>query len=364
MRRLVMVITSTMLLLGAGLVSLSSGTRASAEGADKVAWWNFAYQAPGLQPPSTTTNPDDVFVEGRQGNAPVTPVSPPAVFPGDDGNKGAAQAIAGLSFTIPPGQVPDTVTLLFASGSESANCQYDPASTNPLGSSCLSLLACKTLAPFKAEYNGPWQDVPPYDCTVPSVGALSADTKGITFGQLGPLVQGSTLSFVIVPAFYDYEDLLKPGPKALTFRTASSTSFNLGSGFPSDPSASTSTVPGSSTYVPGSQLPGTAASSGVSPPLSPSATAGTAAPRPAPGVARVPAAALASAVANDTLARVVAGIFLGLTLLALAVLAMDRMALRRMLGLRMADARTTPDAPPGRGLGRFVKPRDGKPEWL
>ena len=361
MRGIVIVIASATVFMAAVVAGLGTPTRVSAAAPDKVAWWNFAYQSPAPQPPATTTNPDDLFVEGRQGNAPITPVSPPTVFPGDDGNKGAAQAIAAVSFTIPPGEAPDTVTLLFASGSESANCQYDPSTTNPLGSSCISLLACKTTGPFKAEYNGPWQDVPPYDCTVPSVGALSADTKGVTFGQLGPLVQGSTLSFVIVPAFYDYEDFLKPGPNALTFRQSSNPSFDLSSGFPADNSSSTYSVPGSSTFVPGSAVPGSAAAVPTAGPgVAPSATAaGRRSATTAPVVAALPAAL------DDTLARIVAATCLGLILLCLALLAVDRTTLRRLLGMRAA---TAPDPPAGgtgaRGVGRFVKPRSGKAEWV
>lgn len=358
MRRSTVAVLAGLLGVSASTAVLNAPVRVLAEAPDKYAWWDFGYQT-AVQPFAVTTNPDDLFVEGRQGNTPLTPTSPPPPFPSDVGSKGAAQAIGAISFTIPPGEQVESVTLLFASGSESANCQYDPSSSNPLGSSCINVMACRTAPTFKAEVNGPWQDVPPYDCTVPSIGALSNDTKGVTFTDIGSLAQGNTLSFVIVPGFYDYEDFLKPGPGALTLLSSSSTSFNLSSGFP--PSDTTSTLPGgTAAYVPGASAPVSGGPTASSQPPSPttSAPARSAAPT-------APAAAVVSP--PGALARWVAGAFLLVLLLALGVRPLlQKPGVRRALGLRLATAAAVTGARPlpGRGVGRFVGPRTGRPHGL
>ena len=323
-----------------------SGVRAATIAPDVQAWWSLANTgvAPPVAPPGVKA--DDLLVEGIEG---TQKIAVPAPFPSGIGDRGGADAIAGLRFTIPPGAAVGKLTLQFDGSAPSS----------------VSVLACRTTSAFSPAQDGRWSDLPGYDCSVPSAGKLSDDGKSLEFPQISALVKGSTLSFVIVPDAVDHEVLAKPGPGALALRE-SLPSFNLASpaaaplpppaDVPLSSAGSFGFAPVPSVPIPAAAVPAPPAAAG------PAATA--AQPAPASKTPAVVAAIPAAGVTDDRRARIAAGLCLVAALAGFLLLAgADAPWLARLFG-----ARRLPDAPAAaprsRGVGRFARPRDGRPESL
>jgi hypothetical protein len=335
-------------LVAAATAMLSSPTvHAVSEGPDAQAWWSITNQGLGVDPgvPSDV-KPADLYLAGLAGDRKV-PVSAPSPFPSGIGDRGLAAAIAAMRFTIPPGGTIDKLTL-----------QFDGAAPP-----AVDVLACRTTQAFLPEHDGPWNDVPPYDCSVPSAGALSTDGSALVFGDIAALRSGTTLSFVIVPQFADRLVLAKPDNNALSMRAPLPT---FGSGGPPPPVPAVA-VPPASTFNAASPLTAPVAA----PALHPAAPAPTA-PPPAPPQASASSAAVATAQPaaaavpgiDDARARIAASLFLAAALISfLALTASDAAWLGRLFGVRAA--RLAPAAAQrARGVGRFARPRDGRPESL
>lgn len=359
MRRLAPAGAVLVLGAAAALTALASPTPVAAAtvGPDAQAWWSSSNTGGLVGDPATPPDvgSDQLYVAGAAGDRNASSTAP-APLPAGVGDKGLASAIAALRFTVPAAATIDTLTLQFAGS---------PPPT-------VSVLACRTTVPFAAVQDGPWSSVPAYDCSVPSVGALSADGKSLVFGSIGALRSGTTLSFVIVPQNADREVLARPDSTALSMRAplpafaapAGSSSF----GSAPAPVATVPAAQSGSIPVPAIRPPAV-----IQPVASPVATAAATAGASSGAAAVAPAASrplLPAAVplgVDDRRARILASVFLGgLAAVALAMLLHDAAWLRRLLGLRtpLVAATADPGAERPRGVGRFARPRQGRPEAL
>jgi len=297
-----------------------------------TAWWNVQNQGIVAPPAPAGVNAGDLFVEGAGGDQkdPATPLPP---FPSGVGTKGAADAISGLSLTIPSGAKVGLLTLHFDGSA--------PASP--------SVEACRATAPFGPQQNGPWSDVPPYDCTTTAVGKLAPDGKSILFADIGALVKDGRLTVVLVPQFYDREVWLKPGADAITF-TPPPPTFDLAPTaqltFPAPADTGVAALPPA--FVPPQTTLAPPAGSGTAPPT-----------QRQPIVALPPVETLGSK--ND---RLIAAVLLVAALCLFALMmGANTTLMRRLFGARVAHA--MPGHGSGvQGLGRFARPREGRPDSI
>ena len=312
---------------------------------DEQAWWNVSNAGPAAPPPPPGVNGNDLFTAGSKGDQSVADPTASAPSPFTSmGDKGAASAIAAVRYTIPEGAAVDRLVLKFDG--------------NPPQS--VSIAACRVTSAggrFTAELNGPWTDVPPYDCTVPSLGSFSSDGSALQFTDVGALAQGNVLSVVIVAQVLAYSAFLPPGPDSLVLRPAPLPFDSGGSTTPafSEFNASTTAPGATAPYVPPAALP--PAANAPAPPVTAPAPART------PGTRQSirPAAALPGL--DDARARLAAAIALAAVLAAFAwMLTGDTPALRRSLAARLAGPGVTlPQPEVSRGLGRFRRVRSGRP---
>jgi hypothetical protein len=263
------------------------------------------------------------------------------------GDKGAATALAAVRYVIPVGEAVDRLVVRFDSSAQSS----------------VSMAACRVLGggDFKVELNGPWSDVPPYDCSTPSLGSLTPDGTAVQFTDVGGLANGSVLSVVIVPQYAAYSVLLPPGPDSLVLRTAP-TPYDASS--PTFAPSTFSSDAGASSYLPPASLPG--APIAVLPPAAltpPPAAAATPAAPGAPAVIRPARPAVAIPGLDDGRARLASAFGLAAMLAAFAwMMAGDAPRLRRLLAARLAGPGVTlPEPTPTRGVGRFRRERVGRP---
>jgi hypothetical protein len=342
-------VVASALAVGAGLLAalatlvMPAQVRAAAPAA--AAWWNRQNTGLLAPPPPTGVNPGDLFSEGAAGDR-QAPVPPPPPF-ADLGAKGGADAIAALRFDLPPGATVEGLTLRYDGAA--------PASPN--------VVACATTAEFKPVDNGPWSEVPPYDCIKTAIGALGDDGKSLVFADIGALARGTRLSFVLVARYFDREVWLRPGADALKIRDPLP-SFSFGGTASQEPAAAASTPPaagapqGGQASVPGFEGPPVP----VFPPTGAVARTAPQVSASVPALARPAGVAGGPAALDSTRSRVAAASFLVISLLVFALLtAADNLFLRRLLGMRLATADVGTGGPAGRGIGRFRRPRSGRP---
>ncbi|MEA2682567.1 MAG: hypothetical protein QOK05_895 [Chloroflexota bacterium] len=305
---------------------------AAALAPDQTGWWNTSNQnglaAPA--PPDVDTSKHDLFVEGFSGTGGPNPAPLP-----QNNAQGGAQALAAIHFSLQDGAAVEKLTLTLGGN-------------KPPGTP--SVVACAITAPtFKAEDNGPVEDIPKYDCGVQSPGQLSADGNSFVFSDIGHLTRGSSLSVMLVPGQLD----------RVVFQHPDASSLQVSSGFTQPAPLPQYTAPPA--YV----APADTSSSFSIPP--PVAAPFSEIPLPAPLPTRAPAVGtrpVARAGAPATLVgpriplnpqqtRLVVG---AATLASIA--AFVAMAL---MGPRLAGAAGAPaGAEALRGVGRFARPRDGR----
>ncbi len=318
------------------------------------AWWYVANNGGASGPPAPGVAARDLLVAGSKGDQSLPSggrAGAPSPF-SSIGDKGAATALAAVRYAIPAGQAVDRLVLKFDSSAQSS----------------VSMAACRITgsSDFKAEQAGPWSDIPPYDCTTPSLGSLTPDGTAVQFTDVGGLANGSVLSVVIVPQYAAYDVLLPPGPDSLLLRTAPA---------PYDPSST-----GTPAFVPSSASDNTAAGTAYAPPAPlsnpaplafsppqaaatpPTGTGTTPAPQ-APVTTRPVQPAVAIPGLDDGRARLASAFGLAAMLAAFAwMMAGDAPRLRRLLAARLAGPGVTlPEPTRTRGVGRFLRERTGRP---
>jgi hypothetical protein len=312
------------------------------------AWWYAANGGGAPAAPAPGVGARDLLVAGSKGDQSLPSAGragAPSPF-SSIGDKGAASALAAVRYTIPAGQAVDRLVLKFDSSPQSS----------------VSMAACAiTGRDFKAEQAGPWSDVPPYDCTTPSLGSLTPDGTAVQFTDVGGLASGAVLSVVIVPQYAAYSVLLPPGADSLVLRTAPAP-FDAGSLPPAfDSTAFSSSSSGS---VPPASLSGAAftvpptdvATPPPAPAVAPAAPPSRATIRPAQPAVAIPGL-------DDGRARLASAFGLAAMLAAFAWMAVgDTPRLRRLLAARLAGPGVTLPAPAvTRGVGRFRRERVGRP---
>ena len=370
-RRVIAVLAGTAAAILAAGAAPSLTARAASAGPDAQAWWYAGNVGNGTPTPPAPPGvaATDIVVQGAKGDqtlpssslVPGAP-SPPATPFTSLGNQGGATAIAALRFTVPAGAAIARLTL-----------HYD-GSPPPSGP---QVAACKIPGgTFVVEQEGPFADVPSYDCTTPSIGSVGPDGSSLVFSDIGALASGQTLAVALVPIYPDQEAFAHPGSDALTFRSAPP-AFDAGSS-PSGPTIGAGGPAAASGGFPsadggiGGGAPFSAAAPGSLPPALGAAvpTAGTPGPQATPGAtgpsapARASSAVAVAAAPNDTSARVAAVLALVAAAAGFAFLLFDRPRLRLLLGGRPSMTPFNRSQQTTGGLGRFARPRTGQPPAL
>jgi hypothetical protein len=175
-----------------------------------AAWWNAANL--GDPAPAPPAPPDvkegDLLVQGSNPGAIPNPLgAAPAT----------SQAVAGVSFDLPPAALVGALTL-----------QIDgtpPAQT--------SVVACRATETFTSDENGPWSQVPPYDGN----GCVPGKLKGsdVVFADVNKLVLHDKLQVLILPGPVDRVVFKPPNDNTLVVKDsggigASAPSFGAGAG--------------------------------------------------------------------------------------------------------------------------------------
>lgn len=167
---------------------------AVAEAPEAQAWWNGAHQAV-PPPPPPDVPPDGLLVQGG-GTKPLE-----AGVPTLSGTPAGHQAVSALRFKVPPQAQIERLVLKIVGESPEAS----------------TVTACVTTQAFEPVQNGPFADIPPYDCAERAVPQLDAAAGTLTFGaELTGLVRAGTLSFVLLPGDVDRMVFAKPGADSLT----------------------------------------------------------------------------------------------------------------------------------------------------
>lgn len=195
-------------LLVAGLVALAvpfGAVGAHAAGPVTVAWWSRTSPAP----PPPDVQRGNLLVEGVLGDpseevpdtadAPLPVPSPPSVSLPEGSGRGGATAIIGLSFRVPDGQRADELVL---------------SVEGPLPPPTTTVRACAATEPFRAAWNGSFDDVPAFDCSTSIAGQIRED-GALVFGAVDRLARDGVLSVVILPGRADRLVIAEPGPDAL-----------------------------------------------------------------------------------------------------------------------------------------------------
>lgn len=369
-------VRSLVVLGAAGLALPIGAVPAYAVAPTVTAWWSATNTVPA--PPDVGKH--DLLVQGAAGDpggeapggeapggaapgggAPGAEGVPPAPSPSPsgpsgpngEGAHGGSTAIAGLRFEIPDGYQADELTL----GLKGAK---PPRTT---------VRACAATEPFEPASNGPFRDVPAYDCSGSLAGHLTEDGK-VVFGGVDRLARGGTLSIVLLPGHVDRLVIAKPGAGALTVHKSAP---------PRQPFAPDSGLPAGGPS--GAGAGGSGAFGGSDAPSLRSGTAGAAKagkgaaageektrlpvvgpPANKPAKAALPVPFLHGLPATIALACA----------LALAVLGFLLPLLRRAMPIAVVigDASQAPVVVGGpgqrrqRGVGRFVAEREGSPPRL
>jgi hypothetical protein len=183
-------------LLGAVLSSAAPGLAApgatASVGPTKTAWYDQSYPTTTATPPPLPPGvaADDLYVAGATvplDGLPAVAVPPPV------GVLQVVLAVTAMSFTIPDGMSPASLTLVLASAPSTATA----AGKLPTG---VTLEACPTTSGFQAGGHQPYDKVPTYDCSGrTSFSSLSADGTSVVFSDIARVARGKVLSFVIRP---------------------------------------------------------------------------------------------------------------------------------------------------------------------
>lgn len=197
--------SAAVLLLAAASAAVTvlglAGT-AGAQPPDVSAWWNAANL--GDPAPAPPAPPDvgagDLLVQGSNAVPAGSPLAAVPVGTTAGSAPAGAQAVAGLSFDLAPGQAVGALTLRVAG-------------TAPPQ---LSVVACRTTATFAAVDGGPWSQVPAYDAGACVPGTLRGGA--VVFTDVARLAGGGRLAVVLLPGPLDRVVFARPGQAALAVR--------------------------------------------------------------------------------------------------------------------------------------------------
>ncbi|HWC33417.1 MAG TPA: hypothetical protein VG650_01195 [Mycobacteriales bacterium] len=191
-------------------------------GPDKVAWYDASRASAATPPaPMAGVGAKDLLVEGLTINTALLPISLP-VPPIRQ-----VTAFVALSFNLPHGATPASLTLRLTGGSTAALAKHLPSGVTPI--------ACPVTSAFKSGLQQPTSAAPTYDCSKRStVGQLSATGNTVTFPGISRLLTGNRLSLVILPGSLGVERLVLSPPNRKTLSLLS---------FGSPPTISPPTIP-------------------------------------------------------------------------------------------------------------------------
>ncbi|MFN2465605.1 MAG: hypothetical protein ABR598_04995 [Candidatus Dormibacteria bacterium] len=310
----------------------------------QTAWWNVANQ-PGLTipPPSDVdTSKHDLYIQGAQGDAGTSQL------PGSTNAQGGAQAVAAIHYELADGAAVQKLTLKIKGTTP----------TTP------TVIACRITDPsFRSVDNGAGSDIPKYDCGTQAAGSQNA-AGDIEFKDIGKLAKGPELLILLVPGKLDRVVFVHPDANSL----------QVSAGYTQPPSApQPATAPdysSSSAAAPATDS-GSTSSGFVAPPPATAPLAEIPLPAPLPinpstaGRARRVLAAPPIARSSSRIplspqqTRLVVG---AATLASIAAFA-AMVLLGPRMNAPMGGALAAHEAA-GRGVGRFVRPRTGRPPQI
>lgn len=309
---------------------------ATAAPPDVAAWWSVTNGGNGAPapPPPPDVKAGDLYIAGSNTGPAVSGVGTAPT---------SAQAVSGLMFTVPDGASVGALTLAIDGRT--------PPQT--------SVVACAATLSFSSVTNGPWSDVPTYDCDHQAVATLQ--DGALTFTSIASLVRGTVLAVVLLPGPLDRVAVRKPGPDALDV-----TGGGLGAppltappAFATSPGGSAGTIPG----LPASNAAPSLATGGVPRANAPTGEAPLIAPPTTTrGNPLRPVAAIGGL--STTTRRTAAGLLIAAEVFCFALLQRRHgrpvMAGAPALAGRLRPPDTLRASPPStvRGVGRFVRDRD------
>jgi hypothetical protein len=282
-----------------------------------TAWWTTANLGHGVAVPGSVLGASgkQLLVEGSNAVPAVSAVSTAPV---------SSIAVAAIRWQLPAGRTASAVALPMA------------GSAPPF----VTVQACRATATFKPVYGGPYADVPHYTCA----GAIDAVVKSgrLVFPGVAKLVTGNTLSLLLLPGPLDRVALAPPTAASLALVSTARPSRGrpTAGGLPSGgghhaPSAAAGTAAGAGATGPAS-LPAVPPAPQTEPPAS----------APPPVVAGAGGAQAAPVALTSPAPRWRRWVAFAVVMLEVAVFAVTRR--------RPAAASATS----GRGIGRFVAPRE------
>lgn len=174
--------------------------------APTTAWYDASYPTATPKPPPAPpgVSDGDLVVEGATATTGVLPVTPPA----GPGTVSRPVALSALSFAVPGGAMPASLTLELGSAPSTATA----GAKAPTG---VAPVACPLTGTFRPGGHQPYDQAPAYDCAGrTSQGHLSGDGTHVVFSDIGRVAQGKRLAFVLVPGTIGADRLVFLAPKA------------------------------------------------------------------------------------------------------------------------------------------------------
>jgi hypothetical protein len=171
----------------------------------KTAWFDQSYPTATATPPPLPAGvtADDLYVAGA--TVPVKGLPVVSVPAGASMLQGIL-AVTAMSFRIPDGVSPASLTLVLASTPSTAAV----GGSAPTG---VTLEACPTTSDFQPGGHQPYDQVPAYDCSGrTSVSSLSDDGTSVVFSDIARVARGKVLSFVIRPGTTGADRLVFAAP--------------------------------------------------------------------------------------------------------------------------------------------------------
>ena len=346
-------LAATVVVLLTGLYWPLAGSAVAAAPSTQ-AWWNAANQ--GIAPPAPPDVPADGLLIQGGGTRP-----PAADAPSLAGTPAGTQAVSALTFVLADGESPQRLTLRIVG---------DPTLSTTVS-------ACPLTGSYEPVQNGPFAAVPSYDCTAAIPATVDAAAATLVFADgLDRITTSGVLAVVLVPGDLDRVVIAKPGPDALTVRPGfeappfASSPPSLSAGESPSPSATGEPFTDAGTSEPPPFLSAGDPGLGQSPQVSLDAEVANPSPvlAAAPEVAGPvtgPLAGPSIAATNRTGAAVaeVADTTRALLILALIGVGVAYVVLDKRPGVPAVATRAA-TSPPGRGVGRFRRERDGPPVSL